>query len=182
MEACAPVLCECGCGKVSGIWHRTDRAKGRIKGEAKRFLPGHNAKPKKPRIVVEDRGYESPCWVWQWALTQGGYGSIRRRAPFFEAYAHRHYYRLKHGPIEQGLELDHLCKIRRCVNPAHLEPVTSAENTRRGTVTKLKPWQVRAMRRAHEEIELNAPTLAKAFGVSHGCAFHILQRMNWRDV
>jgi hypothetical protein len=40
------------------------------------------------------------------------------------------------GPVPQGLELDHLCRVRGCVNPAHLEPVTMRENARRGAVAR----------------------------------------------
>ncbi|KAB2977369.1 HNH endonuclease [Streptomyces sp. SS1-1] len=46
--------------------------------------------------------------------------------------AHRVAYQEIVGPIPEGLQLDHLCRVRHCVNPAHLEPVTSRENTLRG--------------------------------------------------
>lgn len=49
-------------------------------------------------------------------------------------YAHREVWTWVNGPVPEGLELDHLCRVRRCVNPAHLEVVTHAENVRRGTV------------------------------------------------
>lgn len=70
------------------------------------------------------------CWLWT-AATSKGYGSFGmpdRR----QRLAHRLSYELLVGPIPEGLVLDHLCRVRNCVNPAHLEPVTAAENTRRG--------------------------------------------------
>ena len=47
-------------------------------------------------------------------------------------YAHRFVYEAERGPIPSGLTLDHKCRVRQCVNPAHLEPVTLAENILRG--------------------------------------------------
>lgn len=85
------------------------------------------------------------CWIWTGALDGEGYGSRRpdkahRSAPG----AHRYAYELLVGPIPDGLELDHTCHSRdllcpggptclhrRCVRPAHLEPVTGLENSRR---------------------------------------------------
>ena len=49
------------------------------------------------------------------------------------AVSHRYAYELVIGPIPKGLTLDHLCRVRGCVNPGHLEPVTQRENTLRGT-------------------------------------------------
>lgn len=73
------------------------------------------------------------CWLWTGALGGGGYGAIGaggkrggRRT------AHRVAYELYRGPIPAGLELDHLCRTRCCVNPWHLEPVTRRENVLRG--------------------------------------------------
>lgn len=45
---------------------------------------------------------------------------------------HRILYEVKHGPVPEGLECDHLCRVRHCVNPDHIEPVTKRENQRRG--------------------------------------------------
>lgn len=75
---------------------------------------------------------ESGCWVWQRGSFRGGYGqfwdpSVRRSKG-----AHRYSYELAHGAIAEGMVLDHLCRNPPCVNPAHLEPVTQLENSRRG--------------------------------------------------
>lgn len=71
------------------------------------------------------------CWYWTKGVQGGGYGEFHwpsRRTRI----VHRIAYELLVGPIPKGLVLDHLCRTRRCVNPDHLEPVTIAENVRRG--------------------------------------------------
>lgn len=70
------------------------------------------------------------CWLWLGEVNDSGYGVIwlgKRRTR-----AHRFGYELIVGPVPDGLDLDHLCRVRRCVNPAHLEPVTRRMNLLRG--------------------------------------------------
>jgi HNH endonuclease len=77
----------------------------------------------------------SGCWLWTDHVQSGGYALfyIRGKVGNKEReYAHRFSYKLHKGPIPDGLTLDHKCKTRSCVNPEHLEPVTSAANTLRG--------------------------------------------------
>ncbi len=71
------------------------------------------------------------CWLWEGGLTPSGYGQMRGREGEGTLLAHRFSYQSLVGPIPPGLSLDHLCRIKNCVNPAHLEPVTSEENFRR---------------------------------------------------
>ena len=71
------------------------------------------------------------CWLWRGAIKPDGYGQVRRH-PRRNIYAHRFAYELEVGPIPEGLTLDHLCRVRACVRPSHLEPVTMLENLRRG--------------------------------------------------
>lgn len=78
------------------------------------------------KISVEGDG----CWKWHGYRNVGGYGVIR--AGGFNQVAHRLIYKRLVGPIGRGLVLDHLCRVRRCVNPLHLEPVSQRENVLRG--------------------------------------------------
>ncbi len=76
----------------------------------------------------------SGCWLWLAGLNRGGYGQfeIGTNQHHKTVAAYKHAYRVLVGAIAPGFELDHLCRVRRCVNPGHLEPVTRAENIRRG--------------------------------------------------
>lgn len=73
------------------------------------------------------------CWIWTGYLTPRGYGTYTFGSGPNAMWAstHRLAYELLVGPIPDGLELDHLCRNPPCCNPAHLEPVTGAENMRR---------------------------------------------------
>jgi hypothetical protein len=75
------------------------------------------------------------CWEWTGTKSKG-YGSFRAMG------AHRYSYVIARGQIPRGLELDHLCRVKHCVNPSHLEAVTHAENIKRspmlGTFEKSK--------------------------------------------
>ena len=72
------------------------------------------------------------CWLWTAYTNIGGYGQLYQGPQSPIAVAHRFAYELLRGNIPEGLTLDHLCRVRNCVNPDHLEPVTLAENTLRG--------------------------------------------------
>lgn len=71
------------------------------------------------------------CWIWTGSLNASGYGCVRIEGRSLRP--HRVSYALEFGEIPAGLTLDHLCRVRSCVRPDHLEAVTHRENSRRGT-------------------------------------------------
>ncbi len=99
---------------------------------------------------VNKRG-PNDCWLWTGGTNGTGYGhmTLNNRK---NAYAHRLAYEFAHGPIPEGLTIDHLCRVRLCVNPAHLEPVTFLENIKRATPYRIKSH----CKQGHEYNEVNS--------------------------
>lgn len=96
------------------------------------------------------------CWNWTQCRNTDGYGVVgrnRRRYP-----AHRYAWTLLRGPIPDGMELDHLCRNRGCVNPDHLEPVTHTENILRGDSPQAINSRKTHCIRGHEFTEANTYT------------------------
>ncbi len=83
------------------------------------------------RVEISSDG----CWVWPGAHTSTGYGQIKVDGRM--ALAHRVAYEMLVGSVPTGLVLDHICRVRACCNPDHLEPVTQAENVRRGELAAI---------------------------------------------
>jgi hypothetical protein len=79
----------------------------------------------------------SNCWCWTGRINRNGYGRARWEGR--DPVVHRTVWTILRGLIPDGLILDHLCKVRNCVNPLHLQPVTHQENTLRGDAILFKP-------------------------------------------
>lgn len=79
------------------------------------------------RVLVDLDG----CWIFTGHLNRNGYGQASNDDQV-SALTHRIVWEFFEGPVQSGLELDHLCKVTACCNPGHLEPVTHAENIARG--------------------------------------------------
>lgn len=167
--------CHCGCGGKTALSTRTQARKGLVSGEPRKWLRGHCSKVTEPRpgYAVEDRGYKTPCWIYQGYIDHGGYAQAAGRP------AHHLYYEKKFGPIPEGLEPDHLCKVRCCVNPDHLEPVTHAVNCQRSSRAKLSV-ELAAEIRALSAGGLSQRSIAEKLGVSKSAIKHVLKGRSWR--
>lgn len=131
-------LCKCDCGAEATI------ARGSLVSGATRScgcLRADSNRVKKCHPSLRERftdsftpSDESSCWLWQKTIARHGYGIIMNKGK--RIYAHRLSYETHVGPIPEGLTIDHLCRVRSCVNPKHLEPVTRGENARRGRLCR----------------------------------------------
>jgi len=91
------------------------------------------------------------CWLWQGPLSPNGYGRTSKW------YAHRAMYEILMGPIPPRLVIDHLCRVRRCVNPDHMEVVTRGENVLRGETVSARAARQTHCKRGHLLIRSRPP-------------------------
>jgi hypothetical protein len=108
----------------------------------------------------------SGCWLWMAANVRGyGHFAVNGKPRL----AHRHAYAVLIGAIPDGQQLDHKCRVHDCVNPAHLEPVSSRENTLRGfgvTATNSRKLTCRA---GHPFDSSNTQTRSEGWRVCRAC-------------
>lgn len=126
--------------------------------------------------TVEDRGHPTPCWIAKTRKSNGRYALTRIDGR--EVYMHRAMYEQMVGSIPDGLQIDHLCRETRCIRPDHLEPVTPAENSRRGRSTKLSKAQARRAKYSAENVRI----LAAELGVTKFAIYRIRRGLDWRDI
>jgi hypothetical protein len=122
----------------------------------------------------EDRGYSTPCWIWQNGTDKDGYGRFKVRVggKGRTLRAHRWRWEQEHGPIPAGLQLDHLCVQPACVRLSHLEPVTPLQNVRRSRLAKLNDAQQLLIYERRSAGE-SAAVLAEEFGVGTNTVYYI---------
>lgn len=137
-----------------------------------------------PIYRVEDRGYVTQCWTWLRTKNDRGYGRCQNDHGKLVS-AHRYIWECENGPVPQGLELDHLCRNRDCVNPSHMEPVTHAENSRRAC-SPFTEDMVRDIRARVFDAGSNSRgvqlEIAKEYGVTATAISQIVLRKTWKDV
>jgi hypothetical protein len=169
-------LCQCGCGRPTKPADRNRPKAGWVKGEPRPFLKGHGRwVGHGPEFVVHPT---TGCWLWERNKLPAGYGLLRRRNKGM--LAHRVFYEDAYGPIPAGMVIDHLCRVPSCVNPAHLQAVSQAENVRRGSAARLtlaKALEARALvAQGHAYRDV-----ARRFDVSTSCINEIVNGRNWRS-
>lgn len=130
-------LCKCGCGTATRIAARTISVRGHVRGQPIPYLFRHELRTRPVDLRARFEAYvrrTAGCWDWTGARMANGYGvfNMPDRLGGGTRLAHRVSYELNVGPIPDGLELDHLCRVRHCVRPDHLEAVTHRENDLRG--------------------------------------------------
>lgn len=176
--------CHCGCGRRTNIADYDFPSRGTIKGQPHRYLRGHSGRLDlnvRAHVIEEDRGYATPCWIWQRSLTGYGYGAVsvgKRNKDL----AHRLAYRQRYGSIPNGKVLDHLCRVPVCCNPEHLEAVSHAENLRRGARVKLTADAVREIRRRYAQGDVSQKQLALEYGVHPVYMGRVVREVVWRGI
>ena len=106
------------------------------------------------------------CWLWT-GSTSRGYGQFRVGNKVVPA--HRWAYQQAKGPIPKGLELDHLCRVRHCVNPDHLEAVTNSVNWLRGQHPSAVSHRSSHCHRGHPFTEANTYILKNKYRRCRTC-------------
>lgn len=173
-------FCKCGCGQKTKISQYQDKRSGYEKGQPRDYINGH-ANKLPYAFVLEDRGYNSPCWIWNRHINKtSGYALMSRWHANHRdksRYAHRYFYALVIGPIPEGLQLDHLCKVRCCVNPNHLDPVTAEENCHRASkISTQQRTEILELRRNRMPMK----DIAARYDVTVGCIEVICRKGNVR--
>jgi hypothetical protein len=124
--------------------------------------------------VIEPSG----CWRWTRGRTGSGYGHLSMQSVYYQA--HLLVYILFRGPLPIGLEPDHLCRNRWCVNPNCIEFVTHAVNAQRGASARLTQGEA-DMIRAEVRAGISQRKVAKARGLDHSTVSRIMAGKLWPE-
>lgn len=130
-QCAARAVCQCECGNIAEV-DLAELRRGCATSCQQCGSRNRRRTPLEARLWPRINKTAS-CWLWTGSVARSGYAGISlggRQGP--KQPVHRVVYELLKGPIPDGLHLDHLCRVRHCCNPDHLEPVTPAENLRRG--------------------------------------------------
>lgn len=173
-------FCECGCGQRTAISRYSAARFGYVKGQPRRFLPGHrNRITHNPlsRVVIDS---ETGCQVWPgWfdslhgPMARVGEQRVRLLPLVYER---------AHGPLPPSHEIWQTCRNRRCLNGDHLVAERRRDSSVRRRRTKLNPETVREIRRALADPYRTERDIAAEFGISRGHVNNIKRGHAWKHV
>jgi hypothetical protein len=139
--------------------------------------PPHGGSTPRQRLLASYVIEATGCWRWTKALTTVGYGHFHFAGRYYQA--HRLMYVLHRGPTDAET-IDHLCRNRWCVNPAHLEPVTHRENIRRGSRTRLNPERVALIHELSDR-GYSLRQIGRLMRVDHTTVYRVLSGERWTE-
>jgi hypothetical protein len=141
-------------------------------------IPHNDSLEWRTRYSLEDRGYGTPCWVWQGTNAGSNRSVVSRNLT-----AHRAFYEDRFGPVPRGLCVYHLCPTPGCVNPEHLRAGTRSEAGRRSHARR-RLVRLRALdaARIRELLAEGVPQkeIARRFSVSQSTVSHIKTGKTWK--
>jgi len=128
------------------------------------------------RIKRDENDYiidkKTNCWNWNYSLDTDGYGRWGSIRMF------KHFYKKYKGEIPKGLQIDHLCHNRKCINPKHLEAVTQAENSRRRIDLKLNLKSVKDIKNLYKK-GFKQNLIAKKFNINQSQVSRVINNLRW---
>lgn len=160
------VLARTWCSRHYDRWRNTGKLE--LPTVSDRFWAKVN---KDSGVIPEHRPDLGMCWLWTAYAMDNGYGKFSHgtRATTKCVLAHRFAYELEIGPIPAGLELDHLCLVRLCVRPRHLEPVTGLVNNLRSSSPPAENARKTHCPRGHLYDEANTRITADGWRICRAC-------------
>lgn len=183
--------CRCGCGTLTwetwapGHMMRTEEGaynKSFLK-RAEVLPPDEWAEQMLGNTKVEDRGYETACWIWQ-GNVNGTTGYPTARYDGRTTTIHRRLWEISHGLEfnDPRMHVHHKCEQIDCLNPDHHEAMTMGDNLRASKkVTPLTEDDVREIRRLRAE-GVSVHEIGPRFGIKPGSVYNIVSRVNWSHV
>lgn len=116
--------------------------------------------------------FTDSCWLWTGTINSDGYGiaHIKLGNKWVHRKAHRIIYELHNGKIPDNLVCDHLCRVRNCVNPNHIEIVTQSENRKRGEFPSPPSKYQTHCKHGHEMNEENTRIGRFGYRICRACA------------
>lgn len=175
--------CHCGCGEKTKLVKGNTPERNRVLGEPYKYLYRHDGFMQSARKPMYEIDENTGCWNWLRALTHDGYGITYNRMTRSKKHqgAHRCIYEQQVGPIPAGMTLDHKCKNRKCVNPAHMDVVSLKVNLQRGKQAKLLPDQAKWIREKHRE-GWSLRQLGDEFGIHSRTVQDVVTGKSWSNV